>query len=113
VGAIVDSGADQTLFPLSVAADLGLSENELEDDPAGAAGVGSMFSTWLAPVGIRGWVLRRGVGGATLRWGPELRLDPVFAEPQFALLGRSDFFPHFRITFETDAIGPIFHLDAA
>jgi hypothetical protein len=53
------------------------------------------------------------VGGATLRWGPELRLDPVFAEPQFALLGRSDFFPHFRITFETDAVGPIFHLDAA
>ena len=56
-------------------------------------------------------MLRPGLRGDGLPWGPELRLNPVFAEPQGALLGRGDFFPHFRITFETTAVGPIFHLD--
>ena len=91
---------------------LGLREHELDQDPGGAAGVGSRFPTWRSHLDVRGFVLRPAIHDAGRAWGPELRLSPVFAEPRLALLGRADFFPHFRITFETDPLGPIFHLDA-
>jgi hypothetical protein len=108
--ALVDSGAEETLLPLQVARDLRLGEDELHADPRGAEGVGARFATWRTRVDVRGHLLRP-IGDFGVPWGPELRLRPVFAEAPIALLGRSDFFPHFRITFETDAIGPIFHMD--
>jgi hypothetical protein len=110
VAAVVDSGADETLLPLQLAVELGL-ESDLET-AGSAAGVASTFATWRCRLAIRAQVLRYGLRGPEVAWGPELLLRPVFAEPQVALLGRADFFPHFRITFETDPIGPIFHLDS-
>jgi hypothetical protein len=95
-------------LPLSAADDLGLVREELSLDPQPAAGVGAAFAVWRTAVTIFGRVQRRGGGS----WGPALWLNPAFAEPEVALLGRSDFFPHFRITFETDPLGPIFHLDS-
>jgi hypothetical protein len=113
VVALLDSGAQETLLPLQIADELGVREDELHEDPSGAEGVGSKFATWRTPLAIQGHVLRPRIRDFAVPWGPELRLRPVFAEVRIALLGRSDFFPHFRITFETDPIGPIFHLDAS
>jgi hypothetical protein len=111
VAGLVDSGAEETLLPLEVARRLRL-DDELHEDPQGAKGVGARFATWRTHVAIRGRLLRPRLRDLKLPWGPELQLRPVFADVRIALLGRADFFPHFRITFETDPIGPIFHLDA-
>ena len=109
---LVDSGAEETLLPLEVASRLRL-DDLLHDDPHGAEGVGASFATWRTHVGLRGRLVRQRIRDRDVPWGPELRLRPVFARIPIALFGRSDFFPHFRITFESDAVGPIFHLDAA
>ena len=108
---LVDSGSEETLLPLEVAGWLRL-DDELHEDPYGAEGVGVSFATWRTHAAVRGCLVRPRIRNSDVPWGPELRLRPVFAETEVALLGRSDFFPHFQITFETDAVGPIFHLDA-
>jgi hypothetical protein len=108
---LVDSGAEETLLPFEIARRLRL-DDQLHEDAHGAEGVGARFPTWHTHVAVRGRLLRPRIRDFDTPWGPELRLRPVFAEISVALLGRSDFFPHFRITFETDRIGPIFHLDA-
>jgi hypothetical protein len=113
VVALVDSGAQETLLPLVIAEELGFREGEMNEDPGSAQGVGSRFAKWRTSLAVYGHVLRPRMRDLKLPWGPELRLRPVFAEVPIALLGRADFFPHFRITFETDAVGAIFHLDAA
>jgi hypothetical protein len=41
-----------------------------------------------------------------------MQFQPVFADGEYALFGRADFFSYFRITFETNSTqGPVFHLD--
>ena len=110
VAALVDSGAEETLLPLEIAVRLSL-DDKLHKDPYGAAGVGGRLGTWHTQATVRGRVLRPRILDFDVPWGPELQLRPVFARVPIALFGRADFFPHFRITFETDAIGPIFHLD--
>jgi hypothetical protein len=43
-------------------------------------------------------------------WGPEIDLQPEYAEETIALLGRADFFEAFAVTFDQPA-GAHFHLD--
>ena len=43
-------------------------------------------------------------------WGPEINLEPEYAEETIALLGRADFFEKFVVTFDQPA-GERFHLD--
>lgn len=97
---LIDSGADGTLLPLSMAADLGLDETrDLTETPGGSSGAGgTTFPTWTTKHGITGKIVALGRDGAKF-WGPEMRLKPVFAHGEQVLLGRSDFFAHFSITF--------------
>jgi hypothetical protein len=109
IQALVDSGADRTFLPLSVAADLAI-EDELEEHPGGGHGVeGRAFSVWSSPVPIYGRV----VTDEGLTWGPRFRLEPVFADLGIALLGRADFFRAFTVTFQEHPATPVYHLDAA
>ena len=109
VWALVDSGADRTFLPMSVAAHLGITE-ELDEHAAGGHGVeGRTFSTWSSAVPIYGRV----VTDEGLIWGPRFRLEPVFADLGIALLGRADFFRAFTVTFQEHPATPVYHLDAA
>jgi hypothetical protein len=111
---VVDSGADRTLLPLSVARSLGFPDTDLIPTPDGSGGAGNMwFPTWELPHSIKAHVIvpfpaPRGVE----LWGPELTLNPEWAKDTVALFGRADFFDAFVVTFDqkrTD--GPEFHLD--
>ncbi len=106
---VVDSGADRTFLPLSVAAKLGI-EDALEEHSGGGLGVeGRTFSVWSSTIPIHGRV----VTDEGLTWGPRFRLEPLFADLGIALLGRADFFRTFTVTFQEHPAMPVYHLDAA
>lgn len=110
---MVDSGADGTLLPKSLAPDLGLdSVTDLSPTPHGSGGAGgTTFPTWTTARPITGQVIAMLSTGLE-PWGPEIAFAPVFADGDTALFGRSDFFAHFTITFDEDPNhGPVFHLD--
>ena len=109
ISAMVDSGADRTFLPLSVATRLGITA-VLERHRAGGHGIeGRSFSIWTSGVPIHGRVMRP--SGEV--WGPRFRLEPVFADLGIALLGRADFFRAFTVTFQEHPATPVYHLDAA
>lgn len=108
---IVDSGADGTLLPLTVAQRLGidaaLTPNRVN---AGAAG-GQGFPTWRSSEQIYGQVVAVRASGPQ-EWGPRIRLAPAFAHTPMALFGRADFFKVFTITFQQHPDhGAVFMLD--
>jgi hypothetical protein len=110
---VVDSGADGTLLPKSMAAELGLdAATDLVSTNEGSGGAGgTSFKTWTTTSDITGRVVAFAPDGPEL-WGPVVTFRPVFADGELALFGRADFFRSFRITFETNSThGPIFHLD--
>jgi hypothetical protein len=109
--ALVDSGADRTTFPLRIAWQLGIQQDELILRPRGGRGVKSHFDVWTSSVPIRAGISRRDVStGAVSPWGPAFTLSPVFIDDGSFLLGRADFFSVFTVTFE-EGRGRIFHLD--
>jgi hypothetical protein len=109
---VVDSGADRTLLPTSVAATLGFPPTDLMPTPDGSGGAGdTWFPTWELPYPVPAQVmapfpLPRG----PKLWGPEFELAPEFAKDTVALFGRQDFFETFIVTFKQPG-GPVFHLD--
>lgn len=110
---LVDSGADGTLLPISMAADLGLNPaTDLIPTEGGSGGAGGTnFPTWTTARPIMGQIMALLGTGPTL-WGPSIQLQPVFAEGEQVLLGRCDFFAHFSITFANHATrGPFFRLE--
>jgi hypothetical protein len=110
---LVDSGADGTLLPRSMAADLGLDPaTDLIPTEGGSGGAGGTnFPTWTTTHPITGQIVALLGTGPTL-WGPSIKLQPVFAEGEQILLGRCDFFAHFSITFANHAAhGPFFRLE--
>jgi hypothetical protein len=111
IAGCVDSGASGTLLPMSVARELGLAPKELKKNPLPSGGVGSSFPTWRSTVPILGGVLDLR-GKQPKLWGGMFALDPVFTDvqPPATLLGRSDFFRCFTITFDEDAAQPTFTL---
>jgi hypothetical protein len=112
IAGVVDSGADRSLLPSSVAAALGFPEADLAPTPEGSGGAGNMwFPTWELPYAIKAHVIvpfpqPRGVE----LWGPEIEMKPEWAKDTVALFGRADFFATFIVTFDQMA-SPVFHLD--
>lgn len=111
--ALVDSGAFRSCFPLQIASDLGIGNDELVEDPAGGFGVGSTFRFWTATAAIRAGValFALDVNGRSQPWGPGFALSPAFTEHDSFLLGRADFFRAFRATFAEEESGSVFYLD--
>ena len=111
VAGVVDSGADRTLLPKSLATRLGIPPEHLE--PAGGAeGAGGVwFPTWETAYAIKARVVvpfeqPRGPEP----WGPWIEMNPEFATDTIPLFGRADFFTAFTVTFDQPT-GKIFHLD--
>ena len=105
----VDSGAHRSLFPLAIAARLGLID-DLIKDPAPAGGVGSVFETWTSAIPIKGQVIAfmkndEGIIAPT-PWGPAFDMRPGFAAVPQMLLGRADFFKAFNVEFCEDEEEP-------
>jgi hypothetical protein len=112
--ALVDSGADRSAFPLQIAKDLGIADNELVEEPAGGAGVGSTFRVWTTTVPIMAGIgfFQPAPDGTVQPWGPGFSLNPSFVEADAFLLGRADFFQAFTVTFDMNGAGQtVFHLD--
>lgn len=89
--ALVDSGADDCVFPRTSADDLGIDLSSALSEYR--RGVGGFAEVWIAPV--------------TLHFGPwliEIKACFMPGLPVAGLLGRRGFFEHFKITF--DPIGP-------
>jgi hypothetical protein len=119
--AVVDSGADRTLFPAEIAELLGLSEENggLVQDEHGGRGVGGVeFPTWFSTREIIGQVMQIAEEDELIPWGPSFGMDPAFTglsdgddgpDGTF-LLGRNDFFQAFAITFGWEEDGPAFEL---
>jgi hypothetical protein len=106
---VVDSGADRTVLPLSVAIRLAIMDT-LERDPAGGFGFqGRPFPIWRSGRPVYGRVIADD-GSAR---GPQFPLDPVFADADVALLGREDLFRAYPVTFQEHPATPVYHLDAA
>lgn len=112
IAGVVDSGADRTLLPKSLAAELGISGEDLEPTPEGSGGAGgAWFPTWVIPYSIKAQVIvpfpePRGLEP----WGPEMDLTPEFAADTIPLFGREDFFEAFTVTLDQPG-GKLFHLD--
>lgn len=109
---MVDSGAFRSCFPLRMARDLGVSDDQLTEDPGGGFGVGARFRLWTATVPIRARIglFEPEPNGSTRPWGPEFRLTPAFTEHEVSLLGRADFFRGFTITFAEEEDGSAFYV---
>jgi len=110
---MVDSGAALSCFPVAIAHDLGITDDELVEDPQGGTGVGSTFRIWRSQVPIMGGIglFEPAPDGTLQGWGPGFVLNPAFTEHSAFLLGRADFFRVFTVTFENSAGGSVFHLD--
>jgi hypothetical protein len=106
---IVDSGADATLLNRRIAAQLGISDTDLVEQPAMGGAAGNRFKVWTTRARVSCQVLA--VQAGTLGpWGPRFALYPSFAEDGEVLLGRSDFFEQFVVTFDQKQTAS-FHLD--
>jgi hypothetical protein len=109
---VIDSGADRTLLPKSLATSLGIPPEDFEATPDGSGGAGgAWFPTWTTPHAIKARVM---VPFSEPRgpepWGPEIELTPEYAEETIPLFGRADFFEVFTITIDQPG-GEVFHLD--
>lgn len=111
IAGVVDSGADRSLLPKSLATSLGIRKGDLEPT-TGSEGAGGMhIPTWTSPHVIRARVMvayppPRGMEP----WGPEFDLTPEFADETITLFGREDLFEAFTITIDQPG-GNLFHLD--
>jgi hypothetical protein len=111
VAGVVDSGADRTLLPRSLALELGVRAEDFEPTPAGSGGAGgSWFPTWTASHPLRARVVPFGEATRNEPWGPEFELWPEYAADTIPLFGRADFFESFAVTFDQPG-GQGFHLD--
>lgn len=112
IAGVVDSGADRTLLPKSLVANLGVPDEDLEPTPEGSGGAGgAWFPTWVIPYPIKARIVvpfpePRGLES----WGPEMELTPEFATDTIPLFGREDFFEVFTVTLDQPG-GGLFHLD--
>lgn len=85
--ALIDSGASASAFPIHWMAKLGIQEEECE--PQRLVTAGGRATQQHYPPGVVAEILGRTV-----------RLEANFLKAPVALLGRSDFFKRFRVTFD-------------
>jgi hypothetical protein len=111
VPAVVDSGAERSMFPLQIAKRLGIADALVRDE-IGARGVeGAGFPTWSYPVGLRAWVMRITENPSeVVVWGESFVLNPAFCEKDPFLLGRHDFFATFHVSFDPGNPYPTFSI---
>lgn len=88
--ALVDSGADSSLFPMQIAGLMGVDLADCEQAVSMTAGGPSTRYVWKE--GLQTTVL-----------GKTVRLRGAFGSSPVVLLGRRDFFDEFRITFDERA----------
>ncbi len=87
-GALIDSGADASAFPVHWMERLGIRKRDCRRSTFESAG----------GQGVQ-WTYRGDVLPANIL-GHELDLKAVFADTPVALLGRQDFFEHFAVRFD-------------
>jgi hypothetical protein len=85
---LADSGADGSIFPMPVMKDLGIDTSECEERDQIGSGGPSKFYCW------KGGTLPADVYGVTVD------LMVQFSNTPFILLGRSDFFAAFKVSFD-------------
>jgi hypothetical protein len=85
--ALVDSGADSSLFPIQIAPLIGIDVTRCEQATGMTAGGPSSRYIW--DDGLQAIIL-----------GREVRLRGVFGACPVILLGRGDFFDTFRVAFD-------------
>lgn len=92
VPAIVDSGADHSFIPISLASTLGIDLAQCQREDCNTAGGVSTQYIWQA-----------GLDAEVQAMGMNIHLKTAFSETPFVLLGREDFFKTFKITFDQRA----------
>lgn len=105
IAGVLDSGADRTLLPMSVAASLGIPAEDLMPTDGGSGGAGGLwFPTWALTYPLCARVVAPFDRGDEL-WGPDLALMPEFAkhDDTVALFGREDVFCTYAVTFDQPA----------
>jgi hypothetical protein len=106
--AIVDSGAERSMFPKAYAAALGLQLVEAEDKPHALDGTPIMAWRALDPLDARILAI---FPKRAKHWGPTFDLRPFFTETSTSVLGRRDFFSRFTVTFQDMGERQLMHLD--
>lgn len=111
IAGVVDSGADRSLLPRSLAPSLGIPEESLEKTGHSEGAGGLLIPTWTSVHVIRARIVvpypePRGLEP----WGPEFDLTPEYAEETIPLFGREDFFAIFTVTLDQPG-GDVFHLE--
>lgn len=87
IPAVVDSGADSSVFPVEFAGPLGISLEACERAALATSGGEAEEFTWAEPV-------------LALFDGQEVELTASFAATPVTLLGREDFFARYRVTID-------------
>ena len=97
----IDSGSVRSLCPLHFLSDLGIAESDLvKNDIPGAPAVGPEFDTFSAPVAITAQIMIPSLSDDdVVPWDKLFPMDLVFAEADSLLLGQSDFFRCFDVSF--------------
>lgn len=93
------------MFPMEIARILGV-EGQLSEDASGAVGVeGGGFPTWSFLPGLQGQIVRVPPSKPQHPelWGPQIAMNPAFANKDAFLLGRQDFFAELQVRFEPGA----------
>lgn len=103
----LDSGATQTYLSLADAEELGIDIDTLKPTKEPISAMGTEFDGFRSPDPIE----VRVVPDTGQYWGPWLAISPVFGEPEERVLGLSDFFKHFEVTFESAASPPAVSLE--
>jgi hypothetical protein len=89
--AMVDSGADSSALPISLAKDLGI---DLDSECSTETGMSSGGDT-------ENRVYRPGLQGEV--FGHRFKMDATFSNTPMILLGQEDFFMHFHVSFDRPA----------
>jgi hypothetical protein len=98
IEAVVDIGAHKSLLPLRVAEELSIPKGHRRPTQGIGAG-GHRVKTWSCESDVTAQlvVVR---AGQIKTWSYQFSFAPTFAKTERALLGRSDFFHFFVVTFE-------------
>lgn len=92
VPGLIDSGADNSTFPIEWTERLGIDKEACEQAPCNTAGGITTQYIW-----------REGVEAEIQALGVKIRLHACFSEVPIVLLGRNDFFAAFRVTVDQRA----------
>jgi hypothetical protein len=98
---LLDTGASRSAFPLSVARDLGISDQLGVASPLNIPGQGGKTAEcWTAPHSVIHAQVIADLAGGPVLFGPRVPINPLFIQDErWFVLGRDDFFRAFTVTF--------------